>query len=416
VNEHPRDELLHGALDGTLSEAQAERLRKELAADAALRERAARLQRVKDMLDGLGPAEPPGELVDRVMAAVAEGAPVRPSRLLRFADRVVAGRHQLFNRRVRHFDDNDSGDTLRWTTGMAGGGGNVAKKTLWAVAGLAAATILVVVYFNGTRSLDQGAQGTIGAADRYRGAQPTSVAAKEGNAQKFLQSDTFDRLLKDKNVRALLADKEMCALLASPEIQAALQRPDAQALQDESVEAALRNAKLQAALQDESVGAALRSVDLQAALQDQTVDAALRSAKLQAALEDENVQAALRNKNVRTALEDAEAVQAALKGRKSSLAANDDFQAALKNAKFRALLGDDAFEAALKNAKFRGLLADDAFEAALKNAKFRALIADDGFQAALRQGPLMGLLASDADFQAALRDSGAMEAALRRAK
>ena len=80
----------------------------------------------------------------------------------------------------------------------------VAKKALWGIAGLAVVVILAVVYFNGTRSVDQGAQGTIGAADRYRGAQPSSVAAKAGDAQEFLQSDTFDRLVKDKNVRSLL--------------------------------------------------------------------------------------------------------------------------------------------------------------------------------------------------------------------
>ena len=87
MNQHPHDELLHGALDGTLSEAQAGRLREQLAADAALRERAAGLQRVKDMVDGLGPAEPPGGFVDRVMGAVAKGATERPTWLRRWATR-----------------------------------------------------------------------------------------------------------------------------------------------------------------------------------------------------------------------------------------------------------------------------------------------------------------------------------------
>ena len=61
----------------------------------------------------------------------------------------------------------------------------MAKKALWGIAGLAVIVILGVVYFNGTRSVSQGAEGTIAAANRAVGAQPSSVNAKAGDAQAF---------------------------------------------------------------------------------------------------------------------------------------------------------------------------------------------------------------------------------------
>ena len=282
------EELLHAALDGALTKAEADGLRERLERDASLRARAEQLQRLAGLVTSLEPSDPPGTFADRVMQAVAASR-VEPAT---WRQRARARVHQLFGWSSGHLhQETPSGAFFRWATGWTGGGAIVAKKALWAVAGLAVVIILVVVYFNGARTVDQGAQGTIGAADRYRGAQPSSVAVKEGNAQKFFQTDTFDRLIKDKHVLKLLADRETCELLASPELAALL-----------------------------------------------------------------------------------------------------------KSDTFRSLLADPEFEAALKSDTFRSLLADPEFAAALKSDTFRSL------------------LGSDPDFQAALRDGEAMEAALRKVR
>jgi hypothetical protein len=409
------DELLHRALDGALSPEEAERFRARIAADPEFAARAKHLDHLAAAVDGLGAEEPPNGFSDRVMSEVAAVSPPRPAWHRRFASLAGTFGRQLFPWFAhRSQQGSHSSDSFR-RAGMAGGGVIVAKKVLWGVAGLAVVVILAVVYFNG-RTVDQGAQGAIGAAERYRGAQPGSVDAKPGNAQAFLQSDTFDKLLKDKNVRALMADGDMCALLASPEVQAALRDSDVQAaMMDDSVEAALKSPKLQAALQDETAQAALRSGNTRAALQDATVEAALRGPKFQLALADEGVQAALRTNGTRTFLADAGAVeaalkggQAALKGKWASLASDADVAAALKNPNFKAMLADSSFEAALRgsNGKFAALLADDSFAAALKSGKsYASLLADDGFQAAMKNPNLQALLADDT-FAAALRSPG----------
>jgi hypothetical protein len=102
--------------------------------------------------------------------------------------------------------------------------------------------ILGVVYFNGTRTVDQGAQGTIGGAERYRGAQPANVAVKEGDVQKFLQSDVFDRIIKDEHVLKLLDNKEARGVLGSDEFTALVKSQGAkESLMDAETAVELRN-------------------------------------------------------------------------------------------------------------------------------------------------------------------------------
>ena len=196
------------------------------------------------------------------MAEVQSAPSPRPAWQRRLASLPAAIGHQLFPWFAHRSEQGTrSSDSFR-RAGMAGGGVIVAKKVLWGVAGLAVVVILSVVYLNG-RTVDQGAQGAIGAADRYRGAQPSSVDAKMGNAQAFLQSDTFDKIVKNKEIRSLLSDAALCKLLADDDVQAALKAdgsvrfladPDAQAslkkwrLQGEGDAAAALIAEEQAAL------------------------------------------------------------------------------------------------------------------------------------------------------------------------
>jgi hypothetical protein len=396
------DELLHRALDGALSPAEAEQLRARLAADPALAARAAELGRIGASIDGLGGEEPPSRFSDRVMAEVASAPHPRPAWHRRLASLPAAIGYQLFPWSARSSEQgNRSSDSFR-RAGMAGGGVIVAKKVLWGIAGLAVVAILAVVYFNG-RTVDQGAQGAIGAADRYRGAQPSSVSATPGNAQAFLQSDTFDKIVKNKDARSLLGNPELCSLLASDAVEAALK--------DEGVEAALKNEHLMAALADADVAAALKQASLQAFIADADVQAALKDDAVEAALKSPGMEAALRDKGAAALFADPD-VQAALKNQAGLAKLFEDAQAALKQANLKqAALKQAGIHAALQNKLFAAMLADGAVEAALKsqNGLMASLLTDDSFEAALKnQSSLMASLLTDDAFQAALKPFAAL--------
>jgi len=449
-------ELLHAAVDGALTDDEAARLRERLAEDAALRAEADRLRQLAGVVDSLGPEDLPESFSDRVMEAVARSHPEPAT----WRGRVRAWLDQLLGRVPGHLQQERPGEAfVRRNTGWAGGGGIVAKRALWAAAGLAVIIILGVVYFNGTRTVDQDAQGTIGGAERYRGTQPSGVAVTEGDVQKFLQSDVFDRIIKDERVLKLLENKEARALLAETDMTALFQRDAVKAgLAEEGAEAALRRMQLHAALEDAEASAALRARGLYAALADPDALAALRSDKTRSLLADPEVAAALKNANVRAALADEEFLAAALKNNRAKLKENADFEAALRAEKFRmlladklfaaalrsraalkdknfvSLLGEEGFEAALKNSRFQALLADEEFTAAIRNVRLRALMEDEGFQAALanarfralmadpdaiaaltRNMAFVELLGSDMNLRRAMQDGAALDAALRNA-
>jgi hypothetical protein len=455
-------ELLHQAIDGALTPVDAERLRERLQ-DAAVREEEERLRKLTTLVEELGPAEPPQGFADSVMAALQTTAIRRASLLSKVAARMAGFGDQLRGDSVRHSRQvTSSGDVLRWTSGTAGGGAIVAKKALWAVAGLAVIVILAFVWMNGTRTVNQGAEGTIGAANRAVGAQPTGVNAKLGNVDAFLQSDTFDRLIKDQNVRNLLGSRETCALLGTPEMESALKDVSVDAaLKDDTVDAALRGIPTQAALRDRVSMAALRSnaaalredgamqalKSFTAALRENpAMEAALSDDGVLMALSDAEVMSALRNpteyanlKNARANLRTSrDSVQAAVKGRNFlnlindanfdaalrtgggpwvNMLGNGPLQAALKTQTFCNLVADDDFLAAMKGGRMANLLGSDAFDAALKSSPAVVnLLADPGFQSAIKGETDFLALFNEADFTAALRNFDAMDAALKNSR
>jgi hypothetical protein len=409
------DELIHRALDGALSPDEAEQFRARLVADPALGARAEHLARLAAAVDGLGAEEPPIGFSDRVMAEVASAPHPRPAWHRRLASLPAAIGHQLFPWFAHRSEQSSHSSEAFRRAGMAGGGVIVAKKALWGVAGLAVVVILAVVYFNG-RTVDQGAQGAIGAADRYRGAQPGSVDAKPGNAQAFLQSDTFDKIIKNKDVRSLLGNPEVCALLANDAVEAALK--------DGEVEAALKDAKLMAALADADVAAALSDAGVQAFMADADVQAALADDAVEAALKSTAFEAALKDPKFQAFLGDAE-IQAALKNKDGYARLFADAEAALKQANLKqanlkqAAIAGGGIEAALRNPSFAAMLADPAVEAALKGGSLTKLLADDSFQAALSRGGAAARLLTDDAFQANIKGmsrlfaNDAFEAALK---
>jgi hypothetical protein len=388
-------ELLHAALDGALTEAEADRLREHLAEDAALRAEADRLKRLTGLVDSLGPSDLPESFSDRVMEEVARSR-AGPAT---WGQRVRAWLDQLLGRVPGHLQqETTSGAVVRWNTGSAGGGDIVAKKALWAVAGLAVVIILGVVYFNGTRTVDQGAQGTIGGAERYRGTQPASVAVTEGDVQKFLQSDTFDRIIKDKNVRSLLGNHELCAQLASEEYTA-LARKFKAALADPDTAMAVKRLQANAALDNAEVTTALGSADVALALREDAVAVAMKNGLVMQSLGDAGIQAEL--------LKLSAALRAyadlAAKDSRAQLGANAELAAAMKrDANLRRLFSEPDFQGLAKNLKGVQLVTNDAFLRAM-NGPGRALFGDPEFLGAMQRSMAAAELLGDGEFLTGIR-------------
>ena len=91
----------------------------------------------------------------------------------------------------------------------------------------AAAIILGIAYWTGYPPVPgEGTEATVGAAQRYQAKQMSDkdVVLGDAAAQKFLQSEGFDRLMKNEKARAFLKkaskDPELKKALLSPEFVA----------------------------------------------------------------------------------------------------------------------------------------------------------------------------------------------------
>ena len=171
--------------------------------------------------------------------------------------------------------------------GMAGvsihAGGMAMKKVVWTAATLGALAIAAYVWL-GYPSVGQGTDATIGAAQRYQ-AQPAPTAAPvaDSSVQAFMQTDTFDQLIKNPDTRhalqkaaseaayrQALTDQAIIAVLARKEMQDALAHSAVrQAMkQDAFLEAMARNDLKAAAAADPALYKAVREAGLEAALAD----------------------------------------------------------------------------------------------------------------------------------------------------
>ena len=278
------DALLQGALDGTLTHDERAGLARELQDNPEARARAARLTELAALIDSLGPAEAPPGLVGNVLAQVSH----RPQAVRRSS-------------------------TLQ--RGIA-----VNKKILFGLAA-AAAIVLAVITYNSNPPATVGTEATIGAAQR---AQSPQIAAKDvklgdTSTQDVLQTETFDAIMKDENVRT--------------------------ALQDPELRARLQDAELRSALQDEGIRKALADPELARKLQDPNLARALNDPELAKKYNDENLRAFLSNRA---------------------------FAEALRRSEFRDLMVRANMAAALRSDTMMRALRDRNFDAALRNQDFAA--------------------------------------------
>jgi hypothetical protein len=297
------DALVQGLFDGSLGPAEQAAAERLVASNPDARRRSSELTELTRLLEALGPAEPPVGFSSRVM------------------------------------DSLNVGETLTHTTN---GGLGMGKKLMWGLVAMAAVA-LIVMKLTGYPPLD-GAEGTIGAAKRYQAPAPqiTGDDVKLGDASvpTFMQSDVFDRLIKDDATRRMLSDPGFRSALASPGLLHALSSPE--------LRASLSNPALLKSLSDPALLKSLSDPALVKSLSDPALVKALQDPSLASALRDPAFVSALSNPGMSKALSD------------------PGFAQALSNPAFGKALSDPAFGKALSDPSFAKALSDPAFAQGLK--------------------------------------------------
>jgi hypothetical protein len=338
------DALLHAAIDGELTGDERIELNQLLARSDEARGRFQSLQHLVGMVEELGSAAVPDDL----SAAVAN---------IVWNDRATVGAGGLKTK----------GDAF------------MARKVLMGLAA-AAAVVLVTFSITGYPPAGKGTQGTIGQAQRYEAAQPQMSAndVKLGDTavQQFMQTDVFDRLLKDDTARKLLSDASVRQALGNPALIAALHDGVVVQLLNDKVFVAflasdaagrlLKNDVIAHALADEGTAQALiGAAKVGVSSPGMIATAARNDAALTAALRDPAIVAALRS----------EAVQRAV--------GSGALMSALKVDAVRQALSADAIQHAVATGLLQQALASDAFAKALNTAGFVAAMPSAQFAAAL---------------------------------
>jgi len=271
-------------------------------------------RRLTQLLEELGPADPPAGFAHQVMERIS----------LENSDR-NRGQIVPFHKR----------------------GSVMTRKVLWGVAA-AAAVVLGVYTFTGFPPVDRGTEGTIGAAQKYQAPQigDKDVVLGDTAAQEFLQSDTFDKLLKDPQARSLIGDKDVQAQLRNLAFVQAIRNPEVRSL--------LSSQLLMNVLHNELARTELTR-QLSASVSAQAVSQASASAALSA---------------------EARAMIA-------QLTTSELFKQAISNNAVAAAIANPAFQSSLM--RLSAGFSRDALSAAL---------ASNGFSAAIMNGSLAGALAA----------------------
>jgi hypothetical protein len=316
--------------------------------------------------------EPPAGLTETVMKEVTE-IEAGLSRWRRW-------RRAAHSRRITNFLSQQGVVWFRTKEGRqaaAQGGAIVRTKILWGVTGVAATALVSIFVFGYPPIGNSGTEGSIGAAQRYQGAtfSMKDVKVPDSEVQQFIQSDTFDRLLKDSTARnALLAmfnNEALAEALANPMVAAMLANSET------------RNGFLQPTMKELFSNAALLEALAKPGVHDLFTPASrvlLTQQGLLEALGKPNVQMNLAAGKVNLALADpalkdlmTPALQQFLEANMVALS-----QPAVVNAlgtpAVQHMLADHAAFEALMNPAFENVLADPAARLALSNpAAFDAL-------------------------------------------
>jgi hypothetical protein len=321
--------------------------------------------RLDRLLGELGPDDPPAGFTDRTMT------------------RIHGGPEQ--GRRAQP----SVGQT---TSIMFGTGGTAMRKRLmWALAA-AAAIVLAFFAIRGFPTVDQGSEATIGAAKRYQAGQIANkdVVLGDQSVQQFMQSDVFDRLVKDPaavkalsdaSIRLRIADASLLKALGDPQLVASVKMYANTALLSglscDGCRLALESAEVQTALQEASFVMALQDLEFISALQDAKIAGALAKHDLEAALSHVKLQASLTNPRISLALQ-SEAFLKAIK--------NLQFVNAVQDVGFLTAVQNPAFLLAVSDARLTAAVQSEVFQSAIRVAGFDAALHAQSFAAAMSVG------------------------------
>ena len=357
-----REELLQARVDGELTTDERRELDRLLEEDASTRLRAGELDALSKALDVLGPEDPPARVLRAVIDHVKHNAPEA----------------------LPEYQTTATGGLMR-------------TKVLWGLAA-AAGIVLAVLAYTGFPPDSGGSEGAIGAAKRYQAGQIAASDVKLGDqaAQEFLQSDLFDKLVRDDNARKLLNDTNFKQLAGSVEFRSLVGRQEFKNLVDSK------------ALFDVNVSAALSDLDLAEQLNSVELAEAFANDHFMKALSDVEFREGLRMKgfSADTALK--------LKARvgdeiafKDQLRRQGMFDTMLKSQAFLKALDSLEFRQALATESFAKAFSSLEFKTALDNEQFRSLIADAGFRNMLQRQGLARMM-GDQNFKI-MASSGALE-------
>jgi hypothetical protein len=303
-------------------------------------------QDVSRLLGDLGEVEPPANLSRDVMQAIS-------------------------TRRAQ-------GDRGSRAVGVTEGGWVMGRKVMYGLAA-AAAVVLVLFATTGFPPIGRGTEGTVDGARRYQAQQlaDKDVVLGDPAAQQFLQSDVFDRLMRDETARKALANGNLRDALMDVSLANALGRAEiAHALADSGLNRMFTDAELASALAAPSLASALSNQELAR----EFFDAALRGA-----LSGPDLAARIQG----TALA-------------RELAANAALAHAVANPALAGALSDVEFSRSLQRLVGAGAFADPAFLRGLSNGAFLKAMADPQLRSYLTDSALSAALSTPGFSQAIL--------------
>lgn len=294
-------------------------------------------------------------------------------------------------------------------------GGVIMKKMLWIVAGLGAAVIASSVFL-GFPPTGGGTEATIGGAQRYQAAPASTPAVASSSVQDFLQTDTFDRLMKNKDARAILqkaatdpsyrAQFEDQALLGRLSGREYRNLAREQSFQDAMAKGALTVAVSEPAFhrlaEDAAFARMLADVSVQRLISDAAFVDALNSAEFRKNLTDGGMKAAIASPAAMKAMAEvamrwnlsrAELERAVSEAAFVRMAREASFVNRLHDREYLSRLMEPSLIHLLSSPAFHDALAQPELMRMFGDQSYRALMADQSFVRSLEEPAFREMLA-----------------------